>query len=254
MSSLSDSSNENEETSYFLKFVDKNENNEIDLDNEDLLHAQDQLLADQRQTEIEIEAEKERFDARTKVIIESSKLSLAPRILMAYTSFVTILLLSIIFNIYRLHKQFLAWVIAKNPQQGKKNVDSASYHCPQYICEWIQDMCEIAKDASLTTKDNGKDSMTTKKFGKGSSRPKKILDNSGIKDRAATYSHALKMRASTSYWFAYLCPMRCGQQEWLQVKLDGSFQGNPSLSPMVTRYMRALNKMKVNYSFITRIF
>jgi hypothetical protein len=87
-------------------------------------------------------------------------------------------------------------------------------------------------------------SSGTKPFKIASSATKKLIDASGTRDRPLTYSHALKMRAAASYWFAYLGPMPCSTEKWLQIKGQG-YQGNPSLSPMVARYMRALQKKKV---------
>lgn len=142
-----------------------------------------------------------------------------------------------------MHTQFLTFIKAKYPLQGKEAVNTASNKCPQYICEWIQDACEV-----LSTTEG------VKRFGKGSSRTKKLVDSSGTKDRAATYSHALKMRAAISFWFAYICPRQCGHGEWLQVVESGNWQGNPSLSTTVSRYMRALNKMKVSSLVPIKVF
>jgi hypothetical protein len=124
----------------------------------------------------------------------------------------------------RLHKQFIAFITTRYPQQGQENLNTASLECPQYICEWIESICEQ----------------------KGSIRQKKLLDTSGTKNRAATYSHALKMRAAASFWFASICPWHCGSSDWVQVRGTEKWQGNPSLSPTVSKYMKALNKLKVN--------
>ena len=101
--------------------------------------------------------------------------------------------------------------------------------------------CEDISDPSFGT--HGKT--------KGSSQAKKVIDSSGTRNRPATYSHALKMRSAISYWFAFKCPVLCGSTEWQQVRSTSKFQGNPSLSPMVMRYMRALHNKKVAFNLVS---
>jgi hypothetical protein len=191
---------------------------------DDLDDAQEQLKQDQYAARLE---EDEHFEERTERIIETSKSTLAPRTLKAYNSFVPFFLQKkklVINDLFRLHKQFVAFITTRYPQKGLENLNTALSKCPQYICEWIENTCQL----------------------KGSSRPKKFLDLSGTRERAATYSHALKMRAATSFWFAAICPHHCGNSEWVQVRGTTLWQGNPSLSPTVSKYMKALNKLKVN--------
>lgn len=63
------------------------------------------------------------------------------------------------------------------------------------------------------------------------------------KGKPATYSHAVKMRSALSFGFVqYLnkTPM-----VWQKLP-DGTNWGNPSLSTVVTTYMKSLRKKKVN--------
>lgn len=67
-----------------------------------------------------------------------------------------------------------------------------------------------------------------------------------------TYSHALKMRAAASWGFAH--HMDCGHQEWRQMR-NGEYEGNPSLSYEVGKYMISLQRRKVynqSYSFFLK--
>jgi len=71
--------------------------------------------------------------------------------------------------------------------------------------------------------------------------PEGLADLQEVK--GCTYSHALKMRAALSWEFAY--KMGIGSNElWLRTK-SGEYQGNPSISHEVGRYMVSLNKRKV---------
>jgi hypothetical protein len=61
--------------------------------------------------------------------------------------------------------------------------------------------------------------------------------------KGRTWSHALKMRSAVSWGFAY--KLGIGSNEpWLRTR-TGEFQGNPSISHEVGRYMVSLNKRKV---------
>ena len=87
---------------------------------------------------------------------------------------------------------------------------------PTYIVNWIMESCESeATVASI--------GLTA---GKG-----------------CTFNHALKMRAVASWGFAY--KLGIGSTEpWMRMR-SGEYQGNPSISHEVGRYMVSLNKRKV---------
>jgi hypothetical protein len=206
---------------------------------EDIQDAADQLLVDHEHLEEEEGEAESDWQSRTNIVLESSKDALAPRTLLGYKRYLCLKLLTRTFvtneYLYSLYKQFLAFVKARDGERGLSNVNNATVHCPQYIAEWIINSCEDPKDLSLGAKPFKQISLRAKK---------KLIDSSGTRDRAFTYSHALKMRATASYWFAYIKTDPCGTDPWLRTK-SGEYQGNPSLSPMVSRYMRALQKKKV---------
>jgi hypothetical protein len=94
------------------------------------------------------------------------------------------------------------------------NMKLLSKDTPSYIVCWIMEACESAEGLA------------------------DLPDAKGC-----TYSHALKMRAALSWAFAY--KMGIGTNEpWLKTK-SGEYQGNPSISHEVGRYMVSLNKRKV---------
>lgn len=63
-----------------------------------------------------------------------------------------------------------------------------------------------------------------------------------------TWSTAQKIRSAISFHFAWV--ESCSTQVWTK-QPNGKFVGNPSLSPEVTRYMRALGRQKV---YLPRIY
>lgn len=58
-----------------------------------------------------------------------------------------------------------------------------------------------------------------------------------------SYSHAQKMRASTTYGFGRLNGL--GSLPWQKSEISGKMLGNPSISETVSRYMVSLRKKKV---------
>ena len=58
-----------------------------------------------------------------------------------------------------------------------------------------------------------------------------------------SWSHACKMRSACSWKYAY--DLQRGTHPWRQEK-DESFSGNPSISSMVSIYMKSLQRKKVS--------
>jgi len=65
-----------------------------------------------------------------------------------------------------------------------------------------------------------------------------------MRDRGkpGTYTHAVKMRSALS--FGFVKHFNYNASPW-QKQADGRNWGNPSLSPIVTTYMKSLRKKKV---------
>jgi hypothetical protein len=66
-----------------------------------------------------------------------------------------------------------------------------------------------------------------------------------------TYSHAQKIRAAISYHYAWVEELAA--RPWIQ-DAQGRWSGNPSLAVEVVRYMRALRRQKVQFSYEGRRF
>jgi hypothetical protein len=64
-----------------------------------------------------------------------------------------------------------------------------------------------------------------------------------LKDTPRTYSHATKLRSSLTYGFGR--KYNRGTREWGFNKESAEWEGNPSMSLHVARYMVALRKRKV---------
>jgi len=105
-----------------------------------------------------------------------------------------------------------------------RDVTECNVRTPQYIAAWIHDTCEKEHDISVSPK-------------KGESPSKRR-----VREKPATWSHALKMRAAAS--FGFVTESNCEPTPWMQLP-DRSFHGNPSLSKTVTIYMKSLRKKKV---------
>jgi hypothetical protein len=97
----------------------------------------------------------------------------------------------------------------------KDNLDNLRRDVPWYIVFWLMAACESPNETDPLSK------------GKG-----------------YTMSHAVKMRAAVSWGFGTV--KKCGHMEWRQTK--AGFEGNPSLSYDVSRYMVALQRKKVRNS------
>jgi hypothetical protein len=67
------------------------------------------------------------------------------------------------------------------------------------------------------------------------------------KGKPATYSHAVKMRSALSFGFVQY--MNKNPMVWQKLP-SGENWGNPSLSMVVTTYMKSLRKKKVYYHFL----
>jgi hypothetical protein len=92
-------------------------------------------------------------------------------------------------------------------------VKDLSKDTPAHIVCWIMETCESESSDSLP------------------------------EAKGRTWSHALKMRSAVSWGFAY--KLGIGNNEpWLRTR-TGEYQGNPSISHEVGRYMVSLNKRKV---------
>lgn len=132
-----------------------------------------------------------------------------------------------IFEIYKdssLWKQFLQYCQTFG-DTALQSVKQCSKDTPGYIICWIMETCESEglklKSSSLNNTED------------------EVLEAKGH-----TYSHALKMRAAVSWGFAY--KQGVGSNEpWIKTK-SGEYQGNPSISHEVGRYMVSLNRRKVN--------
>jgi len=62
-------------------------------------------------------------------------------------------------------------------------------------------------------------------------------------DVPRTYTHAMKLRSALTYGFGR--EYNRGSREWVLNKDSGEWEGNPSVSIHVARYMVALRKRKV---------
>jgi hypothetical protein len=93
-------------------------------------------------------------------------------------------------------------------------VKDLSKDTPAHIVCWIMEACES----------EGSDSLPEAK--------------------GLTWSHALKMRSAVSWGFAYKLGDIGSSDPWVRTRA-GDFQGNPSISHEVGRYMVSLNKRKV---------
>jgi hypothetical protein len=93
------------------------------------------------------------------------------------------------------------------------SLDDPFKDTPDYICAWIFAECDTAERV-------GKAKMAYK---------------------GKTYSHALKMRAAISFHYNGLGK---GATSWHMGRF-GDWEGNPSLSNAVSRYMISLQKRKV---------
>ncbi len=60
----------------------------------------------------------------------------------------------------------------------------------------------------------------------------------------STYTHAMKLRSSLTYGFGR--NHRRGKRDWILNSESGEWNGNPSVSIQVARYMVALRKRKVS--------
>ncbi|PGH15757.1 hypothetical protein GX50_09006 [[Emmonsia] crescens] len=103
---------------------------------------------------------------------------------------------------------------SKLPKALEKSATSLNADTPVLICIWIGFNCE---------------------------KPEKSEDWI-LRDRAdRTWSHAMKMRAAVSYYYAQT--LRKGRGMFLE-KSDGSWSGNPVYSDIVSQYMRSLRRRK----------
>jgi hypothetical protein len=59
----------------------------------------------------------------------------------------------------------------------------------------------------------------------------------------STYTHAMKLRSALTYGFGRQYDR--GNRQWTLNKGNGEWEGNPSVSTRVARYMVALRKRKV---------
>ena len=91
---------------------------------------------------------------------------------------------------------------------------------PALYCHWILKACETRETAEDLLEEVG--------------------DTKG-----GSYSHALKMRAAVSWGFARR--YKCDHQQY-RVVANGPYDGNPSLSYEVGRYMISLQRRKVRCS------
>ena len=71
---------------------------------------------------------------------------------------------------------------------------------------------------------------------------KDILDSTTTLCQGASFSHALKMRAAVSYYYAQNKDR--GTEKWHNDG-RGNYSGNPALSHTISRYMISLQKRKV---------
>ncbi|KAL1699071.1 hypothetical protein EV121DRAFT_185656, partial [Schizophyllum commune] len=88
---------------------------------------------------------------------------------------------------------------------------------PQFICGYIMDECDNVN------------------FRDSSAKP--------ASQRRNGYSHAQKIRAAITNLFGVKYGL--GNMEWHKDPSSGRFIGNPSISPLVSRYMLGLQKRKV---------
>ena len=111
------------------------------------------------------------------------------------------------------------------PIIGLNDITNRTGRTPHYIASWIHDVCE--KEHEI---------MVSPNKGETPSKRKR-------REKPATWSHALKMRAAAS--FGFVTEFDCDPSSWMQMP-DGTFYGNPSLSKVMTTYMKSLRKKKVS--------
>ena len=104
----------------------------------------------------------------------------------------------------------------KEAPELEKFVKKPNKDVPPLICLWIQSVCEKAEPNSSS----------------------QLLRESENR----TWSHAQKMRAAVSYFYAH--EVRLGSDRFSE-KSNGEWTGNPTLSDIVARYMRSLHRRKV---------
>jgi hypothetical protein len=126
-----------------------------------------------------------------------------------------------------LWKAFVKFTNESHPSIGLNDIKQRTSRAPQYIAAWIYNSCEKEPDSTLSPKK-----------GESPSKGKK-------REKPATWSHALKMRAAAS--FGFVTEFDCDPTSWMQLA-DGTFYGNPSLSKTMTTYMKSLRKKKVSLS------
>ena len=68
------------------------------------------------------------------------------------------------------------------------------------------------------------------------------------KDIPRTYSHAQKLRSALTYGFGRKYDR--GSRDWAFNKETAAWEGNPSISLHVARYMVALRKRKVSFNIV----
>ena len=111
-------------------------------------------------------------------------------------------------------KAWSTWLKKKFPERD--DLENPNRDTPYFICLYILTQCDIPEPKS-------EDFWIRE-----------------AKDQSLSHSH--KIRAAVSYHYGFI---RGRPQLWLEQN-DGTFSGNPSLSPEVARYMRALRRKKVS--------
>jgi len=108
--------------------------------------------------------------------------------------------------------------VKKEAPELEKFVKKPNKDVPPLICLWIQSVCEKAEPSSFS----------------------QLLRESENR----TWSHAQKMRAVVSYFYAHEV---CLGSDRFSEKTNGEWTGNPTLSDIVARYMRSLHRRKVYF-------
>lgn len=145
--------------------------------------------------------------------------------------------------LYSLWKQFTIYTTQHHPLNGMSDLNDSKDTCPWLCAAWIMSLCDPKPiqigNASVPSLPPPSSTLPLIKTENSSKRMRK--------GKPATYSHAVKMRSALSFGFVQY--MDKNPTVWQKLP-DGTNWGNPSLSTVVTTYMKSLRKKKVYTLFL----
>ncbi|OQN95707.1 hypothetical protein B0A48_18455 [Cryoendolithus antarcticus] len=155
----------------------------------------------------------------------------------------------------RLWRQFEAFVldtIDDGAAFWKRGVLEPTKETPNLIVLWILNSCDfVASEGTKVRTDNRRRKRKVAGFVENDEEGGRPEDGLGGDEedvqKGNSYTHACKMRAAASYYYAYE-PMR--GTGMFQESSGGNWIGNPSLSTFVQLYMKSLNRRKVQAGYI----